>query len=145
MKYRHARVFKGLSFSEQINSYGKIYSVFDVVFQTRFLSYGLFCRGFKQMHSAVWSSVSRLSKHTKLLCFPKAGVESYPTHFMRSVQNTKQTSTKLKARFTGFRDLLKESASRIQEQWTTECITWYLLTWDNPGGKERARDKGTSP
>lgn len=40
-------------------------------------------------------------------------------------QSTKQTLQKLQGRFPGFRDLLKESASRIQEQLITESITWF--------------------
>lgn len=40
-------------------------------------------------------------------------------------QSTKKTLQKLQGRFPGFRDLLKESASRIQEQLITESITWF--------------------
>lgn len=43
MKCCHTRVVKDL-FSGQINTYGRIYSIFDVGFQTRFPSRSPFCR-----------------------------------------------------------------------------------------------------
>lgn len=135
MKFCHTRVVKDL-FSGQIITYGRIYSIFDVGFQTRFPSCSLFCRDLNRC--TLQSGVSCLGYSNMSNPFASQKPEQKVILHISCIgfkggkkklkkQSTKQTLRKLQGRFrfTGFRDLLKESASRIQEQLITACITWH--------------------